>query len=356
MDDKMSAMDDKMRRLTDGFSQVIASVNVLTAKSSGTPSPDRLPAKILAIEQRNTQSHKDNLATPFQHRTLTFSVPPQKGNTLQFEQPSTVTTTNYPITSSGLRLAFAIVPTLTVLGSDLQGKLALVQQHFVGSGYAELSRKDSKAPQLGRVITQCNLLMDDDPYDPNISLLVDVQSKAEEKILLQLKQGLARTARENPQFHNPNIHLDELQNYIFCMAALPIEWPSSWNILYDTPDYVCIVRVHVGFDENFNQPISRLEVRLMLSLLTEHLFTFLRKLNMGQNVLQTNNARQVYMDLETNYDPSPSEEPVINILRRLGTLAPNLYSGYYRPDNISTNRTNVAIYQPGEVKNMKRIK
>ena len=69
-----------------------------------------------------------------------------------------------------------------------------------------------------------------------------------------------------------------------------------------------------------------------------------------QNAIYTTNARQVYMDLETNYEHSPSEEPIINTLRRLGGITPSLFFGYYRPDHTFLNRTNGNIYQPEEAK------
>jgi len=293
--------EDKFNVLATGMDHLAHAINVLTAQTTQQPITTLPPKQVLAAKSQVEPSHQGStLTTPVRHRTLSFLQAPTTNSKVLFEkQPSAITP--YSDVSSGLRLAFAIVPTATVLGPDSNGELALAEQHFVGSGYSDLLLRGSVTPQLGRAITQCGLLMDEEPYEPNISFHEDIQKRAEEKILRPLLSSLTRTAAGNPQLHNLTLDMERLKECITCTAAHPIDWPKDWNILLDTPDYLCIVRIHVGFDDKYEQLPNRRDTRLMLILLAENVFTLMTERGMArQNVLQTTNARLIYVTLDSH--------------------------------------------------------
>ena len=97
----------------------------------------------------------------------------------------------------------------------------------------------------------------------------------------------------------------------------------------------------------------------MLSLLSQTLLTFLDGRGMTKQEASTStHARKVYAALDTNYRAAESEEPIIEILVRLGLHEPSLYVGHYRPvalPNAISTVTNQS-FSSGDTKDTVKIR
>ena len=364
--ERLTLIESKFVDLTAAISNVVSAVHVLTLQRNQPP-----PTRVTSLSDRPVQYPEyppklsaAPLVTPTQHRTLTF-LPGRNTSNRQVifgtDQRLRVSTDYAEDKSSGLNLAFAIVPTVTILGPDSPDSSIRLEQHFLGSRMEELLRRNSATPMLGKAIIQSGLFMDDEPYDPSIVILTDLNEKVKDKFLIPLQQSLPRVAAAHPEFRDLTFDYESLRDCITCNIALPVLWPTDWNITLDKPDWLCIVRIHVGLDVAKLQPQSttRRDTKLLLALLAHTIITFLDGRGMTRQEASTStHARKIYAALDTNYRAAESEEPIIEILVRLGLHEPSLYAGRYRPialPNAATTITNHTT-SSGDNKDMVKIR